>query len=314
MTRCLCMILILVMTTAAGLAEDRSTGASIFRDVAGRFRPDKPTAVMTYDVTYALFHIRLKRVAGATIKATEGVWRSGASQKWIPACMIDFEVASPQTGDGSVRLFKRTLSVLTMPDLKILVYAKQNDESIKPLLWGQPRVMKYREFYDFESNTLDFHRYDMITGAIDTNLVNGADLARQSLEVADVLRSLYATYHDESVLARVGANKVHFNVEGTIRTFVLKMTKGTQTVPVLSRKLAALYAEVNPEERSASLNESFSMWCVPFSVFARETKDSELIRLAGMSLDYSMLPLSGEYALFLGSLQCSLVGARAQSL
>jgi len=286
--------------------------ASLFTDVMGRFRPGKPTAVMSYDVSYALLHIRLKRVAGATIEATEGFWRSSPSKEWSPACMIDFQVASPRTGDGSVKLFKRTLSVMTMPDLKIITYVKQNDEVIKPF-FGKVRVMKYRELYDFESGDLIYRRHDLMTGAVETNLANRADLARQSTEVADVLQSLFASYHDLSVLERVGANKVHFNVEGAVRTFVLKMTKGSLSVPVLSRKLVALYAEVHPEERSATLNESFSMWCVPFRDFAMETHDPELKKLAGMSLEYSMLPLSGEYALFMGSLQCSLTNICTQS-
>ncbi len=52
-------------------------GTSIVAEVTGRFQASKPTVVMSYDVTYALLNIRLKRVAGATLKATEGTWRGG---------------------------------------------------------------------------------------------------------------------------------------------------------------------------------------------------------------------------------------------
>jgi hypothetical protein len=306
------LLAVLAMLVSAMAVQARDGDeASVFTDVMGRFRPGKPTAAMSYDVSYALLHIRLKRVAGATLKATEGFWLSRPSNEWIPACLIDFQVASPRTGEGGVKLFKRTLSVMTMPDLRIITYAKQNDEVIKPF-FGKVRVMKYRELYDFESGDLIYRRHDLTTGAVETNLANRADLARQSTEVADVLQSLYASYHDHSILERVGANKVHFNVEGAVRTFVLRMTKGSLTVPVLSRRVVALYAEVRPEERSATLNESFSMWCVPFRDFARETQDPELKKLAGMSLEYSMLPLSGEYALFMGSLQCTLTNICAQ--
>jgi hypothetical protein len=213
------------VTNSALAADD---GSGFFAGVAGRFRASKPAAIMSYDVTYALFNIRLKRVASATLTATEGIWHNTRSGEWTPAYMVDFYVASPQNGAGNIALFKRTLSVMTMPDLKLITYIKQNDECI--------------------------------------------------------------------------------------RTFSLKTKKGVISVPLLARKLAVLHADVRNGRDDEDRNESFSMWCMPFRDFSRETSDPELRKLAETSLECSMLPLSGEVALFLGSLQCTLAGIRTEPL
>ena len=203
-------------------------------------------------------------------------------------------------------LFKRTVSVLTLPDLKIITYAKLNDEFIKPF-FQKGRRMKYVELYNFESSTPTYRHHDLISGLVETNLPGITDLAKQSNEVADVLHALFAAYHDKLNSSRSLENKIHFNVDGAVRTFDLEMKKGRTSSPVSPGKLSALYADVQPGRNSDSRNESFSMWCVPFRELSHKTTDSDLIKLAETSLECSMLPLSGEYALFLGAIQCDLI-------
>lgn len=296
--------LFLTMTALVQAADD----TNIVAEVTGRFHPTKPSVIMNYDATYVLLNIRLKHVADATLKATEGEWRSSLSTESIPACLIDFKVASPKTGDGSdgsIRLFKGTVSVLSMPDLKIITYAKYNDEFIKPL-FRQGRRMHYVEIYNFESGTPTYRHHDLLSGTVETNLPGMTALAKQSTEVADVIQTLYAAYQDKPVIGRAFANKVHFNVDGNVRTFDLKMKKGRIRALSLPQKLSALYADIMPEKDSDGRNESFSMWCTPFREFSGKTTDLELQKLASTSLEWSMLPLSGEYGLFLGSIHCTL--------
>jgi hypothetical protein len=295
------------MATAVHATDD----TNVIAEAISRFRPSRPTAVMTYDVTYALLNIRLKRLANATLKATEGTWRSASSGEWRPACLIDFQVASPRTGDGSVNLSKRTVSVLTLPDLKILTYAKRNDEYIKPL-FRKGRRMDYVEVYDFESGALNYRHHDLVTGTVETNLPGKAELARQSTEVAEVLQTLNAAYRDEPVPDHSAAKAVHFNVDGTVKTFTLSMKKGMIPVPFLSMKLNALHGDIAPEDGHGGRSESFSMWCIPFREFSGKTRDSELQKLAASGIECSMIPLAGEYSLFLGSLHCTLAGVCVQ--
>lgn len=297
--------LLTIMTGAAHAADD----ATVVKEVTGRFRASKPAVVMSYDVTYELLHIRLKRVAGATMSATEGAWCNSSSNAWTPACLIDFHVASPRSdaGDGgsAITLNKRTVSVLTLPDLKMVTYAKENDEFIKPF-FRKGRRMKYIEIYNFEGDAVTYRHHDLVSGAVETNLPGMTDLAKQSTEVADVLRTLYAAYRLEPGTEYAVTNKIHFNVAGVVKTFALKMKKSRVSVPLLSHKLDALHGDIQPEDDRDGQNESFSMWCVPFREFAAETRDPELKKLAATSLDYSMLPLSGEYSLFLGAIECTL--------
>jgi hypothetical protein len=297
-----------LLSSMAALAH-AANDTNIVAEVTRRFQASKPAAVAGYDVAYALLHIRLKRVASATIRATEGTWHTENGGSAVPACLIDFKVASPHTKDdgrgNSVSLFKRTVCVLAMPDLRLLVYAKENDEYIKPLFM-KGRRMKYVEVYDFESGMLSYRHHDLVAGTVETNLPGIADLAKQSTEMADVLQTLHAAFSEDTTASRPAADKVHFNVEGAVRTFALKMKHGRTSVPVLSQRLSALYADIQPEAEGGSRSESFSMWCMPFREFAAQTSDAELKKLAATSLASSMLPLSGEYSLFLGAIQCTL--------
>ena len=102
------------------------------------------------------------------------------------------------------------------------------------------------------------------------------------------------------------ANRIHFNVGGVVKTFGLKLEKSRLSVPILCGKCDALHADIQPEDDRDARNESFSMWCMPFRDFAGKTRDPELKKLAATSLHYSMLPLAGEYSLFLGAIECTL--------
>ena len=303
--------LLFALLTAGARADDDAT---VVTEVTGRFQPSKPTVVMSYDVTYELLHIRLKRVAGATMSATEGTWRSSSSNAWVPACLIDFHVASPRSGneDSAVSLNKRTVSVLTLPDLKMVAYAKKNDEFIKPF-FRKGRRMNYVEIYNFESNAVTYRRQDLLSGAVATNLPGMIDLAKQSSEVADVLKDLYAAYRLGSGEEYSVTNKIHFNVAGVVKPFTLRMKKSRVSVPLLSQKIDALHGDIQPEDDRDSRDESFSMWCVPFRDFAGKTHDPALKTLAATSLEYSMLPLSGEYSLFLGAIECTLTNIETRA-
>jgi hypothetical protein len=307
-------VLAILLTIASGIAH-ADDDTNIVAEVMGRFRATKPTVVMNYEVTYALLRIRLMRVANATLQATEGAWRSGVSNAWTPACLIDFHVASPRAAGDSrgnnVSLFKRTVSVLTLPDLRIITYAKVNDEIIKPF-FGAGRRMAYVESYDFQSGGLTYRRRDLVSGAVETNLPGMADLARQSTEVGDFLRTLDAAYRDDEAAKIPAANPVHFNVDGAVRAYALKLKRGRIRVPLLSRKLTAVYADIFPKEGHSDRSASISMWCVPFYAFSRETQDPELMTLGETSPMYSMLPLSGECSLFLGAIECTLTGICTQ--
>lgn len=287
---------------------------TILADITGRFQPTKPTVIMNYEVTYALMNIRLKRVAGATLKATEGVWRSDLTPAEVPACLIDFQVASPNNEndtDGTISLLKQTLSVLTMPELKIITYAKRNDEFIKPFLRKGIRT-KNIEIYDFESGHLSYRRHDLLSGIVETNLPGINDLAKQSTEVASVFKTLYAAYNGTSLPAHSLADTVHFNVDGAVRTFGLQMKKGRTSALSFPAKFSALHVDIQPTNEDDDHNQSFSMWCIPFRLFAHGTANQELKTLAQNSLEWSMLPLSGELGLFLGSIQCTLTQVSVQ--
>ncbi len=290
---------------AASAFEDVADNDAFLKASVGRFQASKPAVVMSYDVCYTLASFRLKRVASATIQAVEGDWRSPDGARREPAYLIDFHVASPHAEQGNVRLAKRTMCVVGMSDLQIIRYAKTNDETIKPF-FGRERRSRYQELYDFEAGALRYRHVDQLTGTVESNLVNMVEMVEQNKELAQLLRTLFRAYCGASDRPEEEPAKVHFNVDGTVVAFELATRKGRVAVPALERKVGALYADVQPVKGSVGSSESFSIWCVPFRDFAREAADPALEHLAETSLECSMLPLQGEYALFLGSLQCTL--------
>lgn len=292
--------------------SDGADNEAFLKEAVGRFQPSKPAVVMSYDVCYTLANLRLKRVAGATISAVEGDWRSQDGARREAAYRIDFQVASPGAESGNVRLAKRTLCIVGLSDLQIIRYAKTNDETIKPF-FGRERRSRYQELYDFESGALRYRHVDQLTGSVESNLVNMAEMVEQSKELAKLLRTLFEAYRGTPGEPSRELPQVHFNVDGTVVAFELTTRKGRVTVPALERKVGALYADVQPARGSDGASENFSMWCLPFRDFAREAGDPALGQLAETSLECSMLPLQGEYALFLGSLQCTLTNVCASA-
>ena len=297
-------VLVWVSGNSRGAQPDELTA------VTNRFVATRPTVVLDYDASYEFLFFEFKNVAKATLTATEGRWQSAVSNDWIPACLLTFRVHATDSGkdhkDSDVKLDKRTVSVATMPDLRLITYVKINDEFIKPL-FRKGRRMKYVESYDFEKGGLNYYRRDLASGATETNLVNGADLSAQSTEVADVLKSLYAAYcvqkgRDESKLGP----RVHFNVEGTVRTFELYARKGKTSVPILRKPVDALNCHVRRADGDEDRNEGFAMWTIPFKVLAEGTNDKELKAVAETSIEWSMVPLSGRYELFLGGINCTV--------
>lgn len=97
--------------------------------------------------------------------------------------------------------------------------------------------MRYVEIYNFESGAPAYRRHDLVSGAVETNLPGMADLAKQSTEVADVLKTLYAAYCGDAATGRCSANSVHFNVDGAVKTFALKTRNGRISVPFVATNL-----------------------------------------------------------------------------
>jgi len=189
--------------------------------------------------------------------------------------------------------------------MHIISYVKENDEFIKPL-FRKGMYCKYVERYNFETPTPIYYRKDFVSGMVETNLPGMSDLVRQSREMAMVLKELHGAYYDETAKAAVFTNMVHLSVDGAVKSFDLNIRPGFKYFPEFRRKVKVLRAVVDPSDRRLGRSESFSMWYIPLRDYADAGADSEMRKFAKTSPEYSTIPLSGEYCLFLGSLQCTL--------
>ena len=285
--------------------------------VSNRFVATKPTVVMEYTASYSFLFFEFKNVARATLSGTEGLWRQSDAGDWIPACLLCFQTvdaAAAGRRDGSdVKLNKRTVGVATLPDLHLITYVKANDEYVKPL-FRAGRRMKYVEVYDFSGGGLDYFHRDLVSGAVDTNLVNREALARQSREISDVLKGLYNAYLSPAARQEVKLEpKAHFTVDGAVQTFDLYAIRKQVSVPVLGRRVDALDCRLQRQDGSENQDEAFSMSCVPLRSFAAWKGARDLQDVAAGSLEWTMVPLSGRLELFIGGIDCTMTNVVVRS-
>jgi hypothetical protein len=168
---------------AAGDPADRVA------ELKRRFTPCKPTVRIEYDLSYYFLHIRLKSVARATVRATEGLW-AGPTNPATPAAFVDLTVATwgrvRNEPRARMSIGREFTTIVTLPAINTLWYIVTADEHLNPRWRAESRTW-FEEVYDLESGALRFTRQDFLAGTRTTNLVGTVDLARQGRVIADLL-------------------------------------------------------------------------------------------------------------------------------
>lgn len=294
-------------------ADSTNAFSEAIDDLDRHFQPLKPTLVMEYEGVYAFLGVELKGLAALRIAATEGTWEAGDSAAPIPACKLDFLLTNPRKKaceSADLKLNKRTLCVLTMPDLQLLRYVKINDEIIKPL-FGKNRRLKYLQMYDFEGERVRYLHHDLESGQVVTNLPNLEVMAKQSFEIGEVLKNLHLAY-----LAEGSTNQpvvpMHFNVNGEVKAFGLHTRKASVHAPLLQRQVTVLRGDILSAGQKGGGDNCFSVSCLPFREVAAARGDPLLDVLAAQGQDWYMVPVSGRYELFLGGIICTLTGIHGE--
>ncbi|MFO7535200.1 MAG: hypothetical protein R6X19_05895 [Kiritimatiellia bacterium] len=308
-----------LLSAGAGLAQESlcaetNAFSEALDDLGRRFQATKSTLVLNYEGTYSFLCLEFKGMAALRIAATEGTWKASDTAAPVPACKIEFLLFNPKekkSADGPVALNKRTLCVLGLPELNMLRYVKLNDELIKPM-FGRNRRLMYVESYDFAPDRVRYMRRDLESGEVVTNLPNLETVTRQSFEIGKVLRNLHQAY-----LAGDSTNppvtELNFTVNGQVKTFGLHTSKASLRAPLLDREVTVLRGDILGAGQDRGANTGFSVSCLPFREVATVGGDPFLAALATEGQAWYMIPIAGRYELFLGGINCTLIGIHGEN-
>lgn len=290
---------------------------AVFSDIETRFEARKPTVQMEYRVGYRFLHLELKRIAEATVLATEGVWRDPQGRNERTACLVDFRLDTSDAADtpearrGSVSIHNRIVSVLTVPDLNAIVYAKRTNQRIH--VFRRRSEMDNVELFDLEGGSLRYSGHNYLTGSDQTDLAGRTEIARQGKEVCRFVQCIAAAYcSDAAHAAEDPREPVYIFTGGSLVPYAIRFKEGREKVSVLDRLIPSLHVHAQPKATSAGRTKGndFEMWTASFVDVSKTIRQPELIALAQDSVSFSMVPLITDLGLPLGAIRGILTGIR----
>ena len=276
------------------------------------FQPAGPTLALTYDVSYRFLFIDLITMGRARLEYTEGCWTSPASPS-ASVAFLEFRFDSfdqPEQGNrGRISIHSRVRTVLKLPDLGSLIYSRDVDEVLNPLLRHRVTT-RYREAYDFQSGALVFRRDDLLTGAVQTNVTGVCDPTMRGREIPLMLQRLASVYHGrEPMLTRESGVRVSVNVDGVMTPFILTTQRGMTAVEVRSSgELQAMQARFIAAPEAGGRGRTLTLWTASLADVAAQIGDAALARQASALPDWALVPLQAEYGLAIGRVRSRLTG------
>jgi hypothetical protein len=287
---------------------------AVMGGILARFTPREQPVVMEYDVGYRFLNIELSHVGKIESTTTIGLWQHRVSGRDCPALLVDVRVDSPDGGRAGrrnrVSIHDRMVAVLSLPDMQALVFSKQTDEFLNPLI-GRAKVTRSISVYDVQSGRVDYEQRDFMRGVVSTNLANPEALLEVSRRIRPVLEHLVdrcragGSDDGSAEKARIGVN-----MDG--RVVALRFRTEAERSPGCfgRRRLPAVRVDTVAERGSAVKPRDFHAWSMGFAELARQVGDPALERAAREAPVQSVVPLVIDYELGLGSVRSSMTAIR----
>ena len=286
-------------------------GADPLEDIRARFRGNEAPIVMEYQLGYRFLNIELSRLGHIRLTTTGGMWRHRITGEEVPAVFIDVRVDSADRNTerkkNRVSIHDDMISVLTMPDLHALLFAKLTDEYLNPLLGRSSRAQSVST-YDTQSGSMEFMRRDLSgTGRVDTALSHPEDLLELSRQIRPIMDYLIGQCRTNQAGTVKGRDRISVNLDGEV--VALKLVTHREKSPgCLDRaRLDALRVETVPVGKRQSRARDFFAWAIPFDELAEVLNDDGLRASACEAMVESVVPLVVDYELALGRIRASLV-------
>jgi len=239
----------------------------------------------------------------------EGLWTNSLTGVLVPAYHINLAIDSLEKPEARAKtrlvMHDSVDCVLTRPTVDTILYVRQADEVINPLL-GRRTVNQHVDIYDFQSGRLDYYHHNHATDLIKTNMSGREDFDRQGREIAFLMQTMGRVYRgDTPHLNRKNSPTIYVDSYGKATQFFLQTSMERRSAELVRSKVPAIRADLLQTEGESAF---LSMWATSFDEMARGMKDDLLIQRAKESPDWSMVPLMADYDLVLGCIRSTLTG------
>lgn len=287
---------------------------AVVEGILTRFTPREMPVVMEYDVGYRFLNIELSHVGRIESTTTMGLWKHRVSGQECPALLVDVRVDSPDGGRtgrrNRVSIHDRMVAVLSLPDMQALIFSKQTDEFLNPLI-GRTKVTQCISVYDVQSGRVEYEQRDFMRGVVSTNLANPEALMEVSRRIRPVLEHLVercragGSDDGSAEKARIGVN-----MDG--RVVALRFRTEAERSPGCfgRQRLPTVRVDTVADRDSAVKPRDFHAWSMGFAELARQLGDPALERAAREAPVQSVVPLVIDYELGLGSVRSSMTAIR----
>lgn len=286
-------------------AEEPSLAA-----IDARFSAREAPVCMEYDVGYRFLNLELARVGKIVATTTIGTWRHRMDDQCIPALFLDMKVDSPDSGKAGERnrvsIHDRIVAVMTLPDMKALLFAKFTDEYLHPLI-GRRKESLYLSVYDAQAGNIDYCMYDFITGATSTNLANPEALFELSQRIKPVMDFLVGRHRGGAKPAAGPEDgRIVANLDGQVVALRI-LTKPDRSPACFGRQRFDATCIVPVAEPGSRVKpREFHAWSMDFRQLAALRNDQGLIKAAQEAPMESIVPLVMDYELGLGSVRTTM--------
>ncbi len=279
-------------------------------DLDARFVPGDNPVCMEYDVGYRLLNLQIAKVAKIMAKSTVGTWRHRVTGESIPALFLDMKVDTPDSGKAGERsrvsIHDRLVAVMTLPEMKALVFAKFADEHLHPLI-GFTKDVRILSVYDAQAGRIEYSTCNLNTGVTSTNLANSEALYDLSQRMKPLMEFLVSQYRAGTRYEPVGKKgRIVANCDGKMVALRI-MTNPERSPMCFGRKRFESIRIVPVAEPGSSVKpREFHAWSLEFKELATMRHDAALMNAAQNAPVESVVPLVVDYELGLGSVRTTM--------
>lgn len=283
-------------------------------DIDARFSGRETPVCMEYDVGYRLLNMELARVGRIVATTTIGTWRHRVSNLNVPALFLDMKIDSPDSVKAGrrnrVSIHDRIVAVVTLPEMKALLFAKYTDEYLHPLI-GRRKESFYFSVYDAQAGNIDYTMVNYITGVTVTNLANPEALFELSQRIKPVMDFLVSRHREGRQDAADAQNgRIVANLDGKVVALRIQ-TKPDRSPACFGRQRFDSTRIIPVAEPDCPVRpREFLAWSMDFRKLAALRNDPALIKAAQEAPIESIVPLVMDYELGLGSVRTTMTAIR----
>ena len=292
--------------TGLNLAADVTTEPDL-ATVRNRFQARETPIRMEYDVAYRFLSFDVSRLGRIALTTTIGTYRHRVTQQDMPAVLVDMRMDTPDRSKPPARdrisIHERVTAVLTLPNLEALVFGKEADDHLNPLI-GRKVVVHSVSCYDTESGGLEFSKRDLIDGTVSTNVSNPQALLELSRNILPLTQFLLNRYRGQETGGEDG--RLSVNADGEIVPLVMQTRLEKSPEFMDDQRTSSLHVQTKAEKPTRARVSAFEGWAVPMDELADRYGDDAVRQVAQSAPVKSVVPLAVEYELRLGSIRATL--------